>query len=315
MTRTRPINLDFGTDRNIQRLQKGLPDAFFSTFHKGVLNYLEGRWPAAQGYLRRVLKRYMPHDGPSKVLLRYMRNHGKAKWNDKADASTPRDRDGDSGASQPATLGRGTFGLHGATGVGDQGSDDGGVSPELRRHREPSDPAAASGGAGSGLQGSLPGQVQGGGLATVVEADGEGDADATGVAGRSGATTEDGGSGNDAKVRKSISEAAAALEADGPSHAGSLASNEPSPVGSTARSGAFSPAARAAGSAGDGAASGGGGPVVLHGAARDGAPPPMAERRRAGESEEAFFEREVRDDSIVWDSPSDWKGYRQLTEK
>jgi len=83
VTRTRPINIDFGTDKNIRKLQHGLSDSFFSTFHKGVLNYLDGRWPAAQGYLRRVLNRYKPGDGPCLVLLKYMRNHGKVRYHPK----------------------------------------------------------------------------------------------------------------------------------------------------------------------------------------------------------------------------------------
>ena len=68
------IHIDFANDPGILKLQEGIPDAFFASFHAGVRAYIRGEWEEARDVLRDSVERYGMHgDGPTEALLKTMR--------------------------------------------------------------------------------------------------------------------------------------------------------------------------------------------------------------------------------------------------
>jgi hypothetical protein len=65
----------FIIDRDVQKIQEGLPEELESEYREGLCQYLEGDWEQAQEVLERILKTIWPGDGPSTALYRLMEEH------------------------------------------------------------------------------------------------------------------------------------------------------------------------------------------------------------------------------------------------
>lgn len=50
-------------------------DDFFIRFDEGIRRYIEGRWQEAKDWIKESLL-HKPQDGPSQVLLHYMKGYG-----------------------------------------------------------------------------------------------------------------------------------------------------------------------------------------------------------------------------------------------
>jgi class 3 adenylate cyclase len=66
--------IDWEKDPQLSVLQSGFNRTFFDVFAGGVEEYLRGDWPAAEQTLQEVMDKHKPNDGPTQVLLNYMRN-------------------------------------------------------------------------------------------------------------------------------------------------------------------------------------------------------------------------------------------------
>lgn len=66
-------SIDWSLDPQLAVIQAGLDPAFARMCALGVEQYLDGDWPAATETLQAVIDRF-GHDGPTSVLLSYMRN-------------------------------------------------------------------------------------------------------------------------------------------------------------------------------------------------------------------------------------------------
>jgi class 3 adenylate cyclase len=66
----------FIIDRDVQKIQEGLPEELESEYREALCQYLEGSWEQAQEVLERILKTIWPADGPSTALYRELEEHG-----------------------------------------------------------------------------------------------------------------------------------------------------------------------------------------------------------------------------------------------
>jgi hypothetical protein len=74
----------FVIDRDVARLQTGIPEELNLDYREALCQLLEGNWDAALEVLVRILKELWPGDGPSEALYRFMQEtHFKCppNWN------------------------------------------------------------------------------------------------------------------------------------------------------------------------------------------------------------------------------------------
>merc|ERR1719197_1360585 len=62
----------FIIDRDVQKLQEGLPEELESEYREALCQYLEGNWEQARKPLEKILRTIWPGDGPSTALHRVM---------------------------------------------------------------------------------------------------------------------------------------------------------------------------------------------------------------------------------------------------
>merc|ERR1719183_734333 len=74
----------FVIDRDVARLQTGIPEELNLDYREALCQLLEGNWDAALEVLVRILKELWPGDGPSEALYRFMKETNfkcPANWN------------------------------------------------------------------------------------------------------------------------------------------------------------------------------------------------------------------------------------------
>merc|ERR1719247_2196777 len=74
----------FVIDRDVAKLQEGIPEELNLDYREALCQLLEGNWDAALEVLVRILREIWPGDGPSEALYRFMKESNfkcPANWN------------------------------------------------------------------------------------------------------------------------------------------------------------------------------------------------------------------------------------------